>query len=110
LDIQTETKNIEIMAKNFLTQLQDLTSTVIGEIEDSLKLLNKEKITEEDGILEFFVYSTASENDITAILPDGTVESSIHSGATLRSLISDDIIPLADAISIFEDLERRMNE
>lgn len=89
-------------ANTFKQELSLLKSRVVEAIEANLKRID---YTIEDGgedQIDFFSFKTTSQLEIEGINADGTF---MGTDGTIRGYIEDDLISLADAIDLLEDLE-----
>lgn len=95
-------------SKDYFKELKEMERNVCKEIEEALAKLNLTFTDEDENPLEFFNYKDTADNDISAINPDGTVLRFGTDLVDIYSLVDDVVIPLADAISLLDELNNRI--
>ena len=102
--LQTTLKTSKMKSKTIESKFSLLEENLSKSIIANLKRVGKDFTDENIDEMEFFGFSTVTENEIEAITKDGIV---IVAGdeVTIEKAINEDVIPFYDAISILRSLE-----
>jgi hypothetical protein len=96
--------------RDYQKEISDIADAVCTEIEIELKRIGKDfdsPFESDEGDIEFFQYPVIEEMDIEIVRANGMVKRDLSRDCeetSFRSLVSDDLITISDAIGFLNDL------
>ena len=90
--------------KNFYNKLMKLETEVVNAVLNELVRVGRDFCSEDSDVMEFWEFSTPSEQNISKICCDGIIVCENGEEYSITKIVNDGIIPLCDAISIYESL------
>ena len=97
-------KTNKMKSKTIGKKFSELEANLSKEITANLKRIGRTFTEEDVDSIEFFGFSTVTENEIEAITKDGIVIVGSEE-ISIEKAINEDVIPFFDAISILRSLE-----